>query len=386
MGTSQTSQAPSALLDVFKQIDFEPVRGDGVWLHGANGDRYLDFYGGHAVASLGNAHPRLQSVLAEQAGTLFFQSNVVRLEVRERAAARLVRFGPPNLVRAFFVNSGAEANENALRIAFLATKRRKVVCVAGGFHGRTAAVSAITDGHERWYGFPQKNFDVQVVPFDDTVALERAIDNDTAAFIVEPVQGIAGARQCSAAFLETARRRTSEAGAVLILDEVQCGMGRTGYPFAAQAYDVAPDILTAAKGIAGGFPAGAVIVTEAMARAVTYGDLGTTFGGGPLACALIETVIDVIERENLLDRVRRLSLRLQNECCVGPVTSVQGMGFLLGLRTTRPAAEVLAQLRARRILAGSATDPNVVRLLPPLVLDDDHVTMLVHALEELGTS
>jgi len=379
-----TTRAPSpALLDVFKKVAFEPVSGEGMWLTGTDGKRYLDFYGGHAVALLGNAHPRLVDTLVRQAKTLFFQSNLVELEVRDRAAEKLVAFGPRELTRVFFVNSGAEANENALRIAFLVTKRPRVVCVAGSFHGRTAAAAAITSGSQKWYAFPQVPFPVTQIPFDDAKALEREVGPDVAAVIFEPVQGVAGARPFSPGFVRAAREVTRRAGALLILDEVQCGMGRSGEPFAAQAFGVAPDILTTAKGIAGGFPAGAVLVTEPLAQAIKKGDLGTTFGGGPLACALIEAVIDAIRELDLLPRVRRLSERLKAECRVGPVTAVQGMGFLLGLRTTRPASAVLADLRARQILAGESSDPNIVRLLPPLILEDAHVDQLVATLKEI---
>lgn len=383
MASSVATAAPSALLNVFKKLDIEPVRGEGMWLTSADGRRFLDFYGGHAVALLGNVHPRLLEALEAQAKTLFFQSNVVDLAVRERAARRLAAFGPPELSRVFFVNSGAEANENALRIAFLATRRPRVVAVAGGFHGRTAGAAAMTAGHERWYAFPSKPFPVTVVPIDDVAALEAAVGDDVAAVILEPVQGLAGARPLSASFIEAARRITRERGATLIADEVQCGMGRTGHPFAVQDYGVTPDLLTVAKGMAGGFPAGAVLISESLAAAVKKGDLGTTFGGGPLACALIETVIDIIETEELLPRVRRLSARMREECRVGPVESIQGMGYLLGLKVRRPAAKVLAELRERGILAGESADPDIVRLLPPLVLEDTHVDALVAALRTL---
>jgi len=381
-----TSSPPSvsALLDVFDRIPFRPVRGEGVHLFAADGTRVLDFYGGHAVALLGYGHPALVAALEDQARTLFFQSNAVPLDVRERAAEALVRFGPEGLSRVFFVNSGAEANENALRIAFLATGRPAVVAVEGAFHGRTAGAAAVTAGHERWYGFPAQPFEVRWVPFDDAEALRRAVDGDVAAVIVEPVQGVAGARALSPGFLAAARTATAAAGALLVFDEVQCGMGRTGFPFAALAHRVLPDILTAAKGLAGGFPVGAVIVGEELAARIRRGDLGTTFGGGPLAMALVETVIAAIGRDGLLERVRRLSARMQRECVVGPVTAVQGMGFLLGLRTSRPAKEVLARLRERRILAGGSADPHVVRLLPPLILEDEHVDELVAGLGEIG--
>ena len=372
-----------ALLDVFDQLPLEIVGGEGAWLHEADGARYLDFYGGHAVALLGQAHPRLVAALDAQARTLFFQSSLVPLAVRRRAAERLVAFGPPGLTRAFFVNSGAEANENALRVACRTTGRTRVVAVEGAFHGRTAAAGAVTAGSAKWYGFPRAPFEVTFVPFDDADAIGRTMAPDVAAVIVEPVQGVAGARALSRAFLEAARRETTRSGALLVFDEVQCGMGRTGWPFAAQAHGITPDILTAAKGLAGGFPAGAMLVTERLAARCGKGDLGTTFGAGPLATALIETVVDVIESDGLLPRVRRLGERLATECVVGPVVATQGMGFLCGLRTSRPAAEVLAALRARGILAGGSSDPHVVRLLPPLVLEDAHVDQLVATLAEI---
>jgi acetylornithine/N-succinyldiaminopimelate aminotransferase len=376
--------AQSALLEVFKRSGIEPVSGDGMWLTCADGARYLDFYGGHAVALLGNVHPRLVVAMTEQARSLFFQSNSVDLAIRKRAAERLVRFGPKGLTRVFFINSGAEANENALRIAFLTTRRTRVVAVAGSFHGRTAAAGALTEGSEKWYGFPQKPFPVTTVPFNDTAALKAAIGDDVAAVILEPVQGVSGARVMSAEFIETARAVTSERGALLIFDEVQCGMGRSGWPFVAQALGITPDLLTTAKGLAGGLPAGAVLISESLATQLNKGDLGTTFGGGPVICAVIEAVIDVIESENLLPRVRRLSARLQAECLVGPVIGVQGMGYLLGLRTRRPASEVLTELRERHILAGSSNDPQVLRLLPPLILEDAAVDTLVATLKELA--
>lgn len=373
----------SALLDVFQMLDVEPVEGRGCMIRAADGREYLDFYGGHAVALLGYGHPRLLAALESQARTLFFQSNLVPMAVRDRAARALVDFGPPGLTKAFFVNSGAEANENALRMAFRATGRTAVVAVEGAFHGRTAAAAAVTAGSGKWNAFPSTPFPVRTVPFDDVAALAAAVDGDVAAVIAEPVQGVAGARVMSPAFLQAARDATAAAGALLILDEVQCGMGRTGQPFAAQAVGITPDLLTVAKGLAGGFPAGAVLCTDAVAACVKKGDLGTTFGGGPMACALVEAVIGAIRDEGLLHNVRRLSARLQGECRVGPVTAVQGAGFLLGLRTTRPASAVLADLRARGILAGGSGDPNVVRLLPPLVLQDAHVDRLVATLAEV---
>jgi acetylornithine/succinyldiaminopimelate/putrescine aminotransferase len=371
------------LLPVYAHTPVEPVRGDGAILYTRDGRELIDFYGGHAVALLGYRHPRLLAALGDQAAELFFQSNSVPLAVRARAAERLVRFGPVGLTRAFLVNSGAEANENALRLAFRRTGRSRIVALEGAFHGRTAAAAAVSHKAEKWYGFPRAPFDVTFVPRGDLNALARALTPQTAALIVEPVQGLAGAVDLGAAYLSAARELTRAAGALLIFDEVQCGMGRTGYPFAAQAYGVTPDVLTTAKGLAGGFPAGAVLVSDAVAAGLGNGDLGSTFGGGPMACALIEAVIDTIESERLLSRVRTLSRLIRETCKVGPVQSIQGEGFLLGLRTSRPAKEIVRELMDFGILAGTSGDPNVVRLLPPLVLEASHVEILAKALAEI---
>lgn len=377
------------LLPVYAQLPVEPVRGEGVKLWTRDGRELLDFYGGHAVALLGYGHPRLLAALSAQAETMFFQSNLVPLEIRARAAQALVSFAPPGLSRAFLVNSGAEANENALRLAIRQTGRGRVIALKGSFHGRTAAAAAVTWGAEKWAGFPSNPFEVEFVPAGDLDALERALaprgegDAGVAALILEPVQGMAGAVDLGAAYLSGARELTRDAGALLIFDEVQCGMGRTGQPFAAQLYGVTPDLLTTAKGLAGGFPAAAVMVSDAAAAGLKKGDLGTTFGGGPLACALIEATIGAILEEDLLGNVRRLSARLKAECVGGVVTGVQGEGFLLGLRCARPAKDVQAELLARGLMTGTSADPAVLRLLPPLVLKDAHVDALVSALSEL---
>ncbi len=377
-----------SLLPVYAQMAIEPVSGRGVMLRTRDGRELIDFYGGHAVALLGYAHPRLLAVLARQAQELFFQSNVVPLAVRARAARRLVDFAPAGLSHAFLVNSGAEANENALRLALRHTGRAHVVALSGSFHGRTAAAAAVSHGAGNaavaWYGFPRAPFDVTFAPRDDVAALAAALAvAPTAALILEPVQGMAGGVALGGEVLAAARELTRQAGALLIFDEVQCGMGRTGQPFAAQTWCVTPDILTTAKGLAGGFPAGAVLVSPEIAAGVRRGDLGSTFGGGPMACALIEEVIAIIEEEGLLARVRTLSRRIRETCRVGPVESIQGEGYLLGLRTTRPAVEVQAELLARGILAGTSADPRVVRLLPPLVLEAEHVAALAAALAEI---
>ena len=387
-GSGAAEQEARYLLQVYAQTPIEPVSGHGVMLRTSDGRELIDFYGGHAVALLGYGHPRVLAALNAQAAELFFQSNVVPLAVRARAARKLLEFGPAGFAAAFLVNSGAEANENALKLAIRHTGRGRVVALHGAFHGRTAAAAAVShgagDAAVSWYGLPRAPFDVAFVPHGDPGALEAALAAaPTAAVILEPVQGLAGAVALGGEYLAAARELTRRAGALLIFDEVQTGMGRTGQPFAAQTWGVTPDLLTTAKGLAAGFPAGAVLVAPEIAAGVRRGDYGSTFGGGPLACALIEAVIAAIGEEDLLARVRRLSQRIRETCVVGPVESIQGEGYLLGLRTTRPAREVVADLIEHGILAGGANDPRVVRLLPPLVLEDRHVAALAAALAEI---
>ena len=372
------------LLQVYGQLPLEVTSAKGVYLH-AGKRRIIDFYGGHAVAALGYAHPDLLAALNKQAKSMYFQSNAVALEVRAKAGDALAAFAPTGLERVFFVNSGAEANENALRVACRATGRSRVLAVEHGFHGRTAAAAAVTWGAAKgWYGFPRTPFDVEFIPRDDAARAGDMINSDTAAVIIELVQGLAGAYDLDAGFVLTIAEACSRVGALLIVDEVQSGMGRTGAPFAANLYGIAPDMLTTAKALGGGFPCSALLMTEALAGTLRSGDLGTTFGGGPMACALVSTVIDVIRRDRLLDNVRLLSEVIRRSVLVGPVEDVKGRGFLLGLRCRRPAKEVQTALLERDVLVGTSSDPNVVRLLPPLTLEKQHVDTLVNALSDIG--
>jgi acetylornithine/succinyldiaminopimelate/putrescine aminotransferase len=370
--------------EVYPIMTFQPVRGQDVWLEDDAGRRVLDLYGGHAVAALGYGHPKLIAAIERQAEAMVFQSNAARLSVRDRAADKLAAFAGLGLTRVFFVNSGAEANENALRLAFRVTGRKRVVAIEHGFHGRTAAAAAVSYGSSRgWYGFPSLPFEVRFVPRDDVDALTAAVDDDTAAVIVEPVQGLAGAYDLAPQFLAAARAATRAAGAMLIFDEVQSGMGRLGAPFGANLYGIEPDLLTTAKGLAGGIPAGAVLMRPEITDGLKSGDLGTTFGGGPVAAAAIEAVIDTIAAESLLENVKRVSERIRSSCLTGPVESMQGRGFLLGLKTRKPAAKLRDALLERDILTGTSADPNVLRLLPPLTLNGEHVERLATALGEI---
>jgi acetylornithine/N-succinyldiaminopimelate aminotransferase len=383
-GDVSAARAHDYLAPVFAQYPLEVVSAEGVWLRNARGERVLDLYGGHAVAGLGYAHPAWTAALTQQAASCNFQTNAVAMQVRARAAARLVRFSQLPMTSVFLVNSGAEANENALKIALRHTGRAHVAAVEGGFHGRTAAAGAVTWGAQaKWYGFPRTPFDVSFMPRRDTAAIEAHVTPATAAVIVEPVQGLAGAVDLGAPFLTALRRRCDAVGALLIFDEVQCGMGRTGQPFAANLYDVMPDLLTTAKALGNGFPCAAVLLAEKVTAALKPESLGTTFGGGPMACAAIEAVIEAIESQQLLERVRHIGSYIRENCVVGPVRAHQGAGLLIGLTTTRPAKEIQAELLEGGILTGTASDPQVLRLLPPYILEEQHVDMLRDTLRDL---
>jgi acetylornithine/N-succinyldiaminopimelate aminotransferase len=378
------ARAADALLPVYTQMPVRPVSGRGVWLIDEGGREWLDAYGGHAVASTGHCHPHVVAAIARQAETLLFYSAAVSLAGRERLASELVsRCAVPG-ARVFLCNSGAEANENALHLARRATGRSGIVAIESGWHGRTVATLACTDGakYQGWAraaGMPL----ARRVPFDDVKALQRAVDDTTAAVILEPVQGLAGARDCAPGFLHAARDVCDSTGAALIFDEIQCGVGRCGAFTAAESYGVVPDALTLAKGLASGLPVGAVIVGAKLAAGVKTGDLGSTFGGGPVVCAAALATLEVIDREGLIANAIAVGAQLTRGVRAIGVSRVSGRGLLLGLHLGRPAAEVQQALFARRILTGTASDPQVLRLMPPLTLSAAEADRLLAGLAEV---
>lgn len=381
-----SAAAHDYLAPVFAQYPFDVARAEGVWLIGRDGRRVLDLYGGHAVAALGYGHPQWTRAVAEQAASCNFQSNAVPMDVRVRAGRRIVEFSRLPITSVFLINSGAEANENALKMAFAVTGgRSEVVALEQGFHGRTAGAGALTWGaREKWYGFPRTPFDVKFIARDSTAGFAQITDR-TAAVFVEPVQGVGGAFDLGREFLQALRERCDEMGAVLVFDEVQCGTGRCGAPYAANLYGVLPDMITTAKALGNGFPVGALLMTERIARAVKLDALGTTFGAGPMACAAIEATLDAIEQEDLLANVRRVTQYIREHCIVGPVVGYQGEGFLTGLRLKTPAKDVQKALLAQHdILTGTSGDPHVLRLLPAYILREAQVDLLVAALRRIG--
>ena len=369
------------MLGVYKQLSLSIISAKGCELITNDNRKILDLYGGHAVMSLGYGEKNFVDSVKTQMTKLLFQSNLLPLEIRARAAENLLAIAPDSLAKVFFVNSGSEANENALKIACLANGRKKILAVTHGFHGRTAAAAAVTwNAKNSWYGFPTMPFEVDFIPRDDLSAVKSMINSKIAAVIIEPIQGVAGAYDLSSDFLRSIRQKCYEASVVLIIDEVQSGMGRSGNYFAIQNYDIEPDILTTAKSLGGGVPCAALITTDYLSSYLKVGDLGSTFGGTPLACAAINAVIESLSKNKLLHNVKMMEKEIREKCLVGPVKNIQGKGLLLGLVCNRPATEIQTELLHRDILTGTSADNNVLRLLPPLILQSHHIDKLSDAL------
>ena len=376
----------SALMPTYNRADVSFERGDGAWLFATDGRRFLDFGSGIATSSLGHAHPHLVQAIAEQAGRVMHTSNLYRVPGAERLAARFVEATFADSV--FFCNSGAEANEGLVKIMRRAmhergqSERYRVICFEGAFHGRTLAMLAATGNKKYLTGFGPEVDGFDHVPFNNMNALRDAIGPHTAGVLIEPVQGEGGVRPASLQFLRDLRAACDEFGILLGLDEVQCGMGRTGKLFAHEWAGITPDIMSIAKGIAGGFPMGAVLATEDAARVLTPGTHGTTFGGNPLACAAANAVLDVMLAPGFLEGVdrkaRRLWFALEDIVREQPdvLEDARGAGLILGLKARVPNTELQQAFMAEGLLTVSAGD-NVVRLVPPLVLTDADIDTAV---------
>lgn len=373
---------PKSHVETYAQLPFTVVSGSGSTVRDQSGRSYWDLYGGHAVAILGHCHPAVTRAVAEQAATLTFYSNAVPLELRDRAADRLCGFAPPGLEQVFFCNSGAEANENALKLAIQQTGRRRIAALEGAFHGRTLLSLSATASSKLRAPFEELLCPATRLEPNAMEELEL-IDERVAAVIVEPILSMAGVVKLSEGYLQGLRQRCDEVGARLIFDEVQTGMGRLGRPFAAGLGGVIPDMVTLAKGIANGIPMGAVLFNKEVAAQIAMGDLGSTFGGGPVACAALLAVLDVIESERLVDHAAELEAMAREQLVVGPVREVIGQGCLLGLRLETDARPVKAALLERGFITGASADPRVLRLLPPINLPDEALEALAGALAEI---
>jgi acetylornithine/succinyldiaminopimelate/putrescine aminotransferase len=358
------------------------VRGEGCRLWDADGAEYLDLYGGHCTSVLGHAHPRWVEAISSQAARLGFYSNVAANDVRARFLERLIGFSPPHIARAFLCNSGAEANETAVKLAMGATGRRRVIAMEGSFHGRTAGALSLTHLGVYRDQFPAVVREVAAAPFGTIEPLTELLDDDTAAVILEPIQSMAGMRVADDDYYPRLIELCHSNGTLVIFDEIQTGVGRLGASFASELWQAPADLITSAKGLGNGFPMAAVLTTETVAGTVSVGDQGTTFGGGPLASAAGLAVLEVLEQEQLVAHAAEMERFAREKLITGPVTHIVGRGLLLGLVTSSPAKDVNSFLFSNGILAGTSADPHVLRLMPPLIAGERELERLAGVLEQ----
>jgi acetylornithine/succinyldiaminopimelate/putrescine aminotransferase len=379
-----------ALLTTYQPFPFQLVRGERDCVFDDGGRRYFDFYGGHCVCSTGHAHKKIAAAIARQAHELLFYSSAAEVPVRNEAAQALIDFANSRrdigLASVFFCNSGSEANENALKIAAKLTGRYRFASFEGGWHGRGTLPLSVTDDPKISRPYGPLLAPCARLPWNDEAALDGFDFSEVAAVILEPIQSMAGIREPTPAFLARLRERTSAAGALLIFDEVQTGMGRLGEPFAASRYSIKPDLLSAAKGLASGVPMGAVIMTQGIAAQLKPGDLGSTFGGSPLACAALLATIHVIQSEALMDRALFAEAEIRQVLRGTCVSAVHGKGLLLGLRVPGGAAALKKHLQDAGILVGRSADPEVLRLMPPLNITDEAIAALAEAVRGFTAS
>ncbi|MBA38222.1 MULTISPECIES: aspartate aminotransferase family protein [Sphingobium] len=373
------------LMPVYPRCDVRPVRGEGCYLIGERGERYLDFASGIAVNLLGHGHPRLVKTIADQAATLMHTSNLYGMPLGEEFAQKLVDNTFADTV--FFTNSGAEAVECAIKTARRyhfangEAHRHKIISFDNAFHGRTLGTISATSQPKMRDGFEPLLPGFQVVPFNDLEAATAVVDDNTAGFLLEPVQGEGGVTPATQDFLKGLRQLCDERGLLLILDEVQCGYARTGTFFAHEQYGVAPDIMAVAKGIGGGFPLGACMATEEAAKGMVFGTHGSTYGGNPLAMAVGLTVLDEVLADGFLDHVKTMGARLRAalEQLIpnhdDMFADVRGMGLMLGVRMkdAYDARAFVGHLRDHHGLLAVSAGQNVLRILPPLVIEESHI-------------
>lgn len=368
--------------DVYPLFDIEPTKAEGSYVWDKEGNRYLDLYGGHAVISIGHSHPHYIQLLSQQLNKIGFYSNSVKIPQQNELAEKLGTLSGYNNYELFLCNSGAEANENALKLASFHNKRKKIIAFTGSFHGRTSlAVAATNDA--KIVAPVNENENIIFLPLNDEAALQQHLNNEVCAVIVEGIQGVGGVHLASASFLQLMRKLCDETGAIMILDEVQSGYGRSGYFFAHQHANVLPDLITIAKGMGNGFPVAGVLVSPKFEA--KHGMLGTTFGGSYLACAAGIAVLDVIAKEQLLGHAKFIGEYIMQQLKKLPhVKEIRGMGLMIGIELDRPCAPIRTQLlKENKIFTGASSNPNTLRILPALNLSKSDADVFIQAITTL---
>ena len=370
-----------SLFDVYPLFDITPVKADDVYVYDEKGTEYLDLYGGHAVISIGHSHPTYVKNVSNQLEKLGFYSNSIQNPMQLELAKKLQEVSGCNFYQLFLCNSGAEANENALKLASFHTEKKKVIAFKNGFHGRTSAAVAATD-NQKIIAPINAQQEVELIDLGNLKAVETALQKgDVCAIIIECIQGVGGLDESTTGFYQGLDKLSKQYNSVLIADEVQSGYGRTGDFFAFQKHEIDPDIISIAKGMGNGFPVGGILIHPKFKA--SYGLLGTTFGGNHLACAASLSVLEVIEEEKLMNNVEKISKHfLQEVTSLPKVKKVKGRGLMLGLEFDFPIAELREILIHKyQIFTGSAKNPNVIRILPPLTIRKNHINKLIEALK-----
>ncbi len=366
------------LFDVYPLFDITPVKGAGIYLYDAAGTRYMDLYGGHAVISIGHGHPHYVKALTEQLNKLAFYSNSVKIPMQLELAEKMGEISGYKDYSLFLCNSGAEANENALKLASFRNGKKKIIAFQKSFHGRTSLAVAATDDKSIRAAVNDSD-NILFLPLNDDAALRAAFNDEVCAVIIEGIQGVGGVNIPDVSFLKLLRELCDKYCASLILDEIQSGYGRSGYFFAHQYTGVKPDLITVAKGMGNGFPIAGVLISPDYKA--THGLLGTTFGGNYLACAAGIAVLDIIKAENLIENARATgNYFIERLKQMDGVKEVRGMGLMIGVELNGPSAPVRNDLlKAHKIFTGSSSNKNTLRILPPLIITKTHVDQFMEA-------
>jgi acetylornithine/N-succinyldiaminopimelate aminotransferase len=368
------------LFNVYPLFDVTPVSAKGLYIYDENDAAYLDLYGGHAVISIGHSHPKYVEAITDQVAKLGFYSNAIQNPLQKQLADKIEVLSGCKEYELFLCNSGAEANENGLKLASFHTNKTKVVAFKNGFHGRTSAAVAATDNSKIIAPINSQQ-KVEILELGDLIGLEKALEkNDVCAVIIEFIQGVGGLDESTAEFYEGADALCKKYNTCFIADEVQSGFGRTGDFFAFQKYKVRPDIIPIAKGMGNGFPIGGILIHPSIKA--SFGLLGTTFGGNHLACVASLTVLNVIEEENLMENVKEISTYFMEKAKTVPkLKKVKGRGLMLGLEFDFPIADIRKKLiYTHKIFTGSAKNPNIIRILPSLTVKKEHIDIFFDAL------